>query len=282
MINLFANWKIIPGQAGIMGNDVSGGYGIANQFLILSIFLIIFALLLIGVFAYYLVQFNKTKDAVVTLKNKPLIIGTFVLQIIPIIIGILLLLFWSFPAEIFGTAGNNGDVWFATYLGLAIPAFVMLIATIVIMWVCLQKYAVGFSNNKIFFIGEMIPYSKIKKIVKDTTTGNLYINYIQGKRTLKKQKYSLESVLGQFILANISLTGHQVEEIDQKTFVESFESSESFENPVIVEESKPAVKKTIAKKATSTTAKPKSTAAKKPAAKKTTTTKKTSSTTKKK
>jgi len=312
-MKLFANWDIVEGKAGILGNDISGNYGVANQFLILAIVLVIFALLLVGVFTYYLIEFNKTKDTVVTLKNRPLIITTFVLQIIPVLIGIILLLFWSLPAQIFGTGPNNGDTWFATYLGLAIPGFSMLIAVIIVMWTCLHKYAVGFSNNKIFFISELIPYSKIKKIIKDTSTGNLYINFIQGKRALKKEKFSLESVLGQFILANISLTGHQVEELDQKAFVEKYESNENFdkeevvieeveviEAPVIVEEVQPAevvVKKTTVKKTTTTkpkttttkkttttakkAVKPKTAAAKKPVVKKTTTTK-TSSTTKKK
>jgi hypothetical protein len=248
MNQLFANWQII-GDNGIYVDGES-----AYQFLVLGIAMLLISFFLIAIFAYYLWSFNK-REVEMKMMNKPLINITFVLPSISFILGIILLLFWSIPATIFG---DNGDTLFASYVSIAIIGFIILVVNIVTMWIWLPKFAIGLTKNQILFVGDYIPYSKITKIIKDDK--DLYINYTLGKRTLKKQKFSLSSVFGQFLLANAeSVIGYQVEEISQAEYVESFTINEDFENQKVVEETKTVSVKEIVSEPTTKVIKKKST-----------------------
>jgi flagellar basal body-associated protein FliL len=193
--------------------------GTANtQLFILTIILAAVWFLLTAMFIYYLIQFKKTK-AQAKMYGWPLIGTIGGCSLIIFICWVLNLPFYLHAESIFGA--DQAQTAFSTVVALTVIGFVALLVIMIGMWFFIAQFAVALTNSEILFIGEKIKYSKITKIVKDNKKAAVYINYKQGNRTHKRQKFYLKSVLGQFILKNAKLTGHEVETGDESAYFKS-------------------------------------------------------------
>jgi len=219
MNNLLTNWKV--GEKDMLYIDGAKG----TQFIVLGAILIAISLILVIMFAAYFARFKKAESSA-KIMNTGKVATTFVLPVVSSIIGIFLILFAAIPGKIFGQDAT--DAIFGAYLGMSIPGYILAFLTIVLMWIWIPQYGISFDKEKINFVGDMIPYSKIVNFVKDEETGKVYINYTNNKNHLKRQAYPLGSVFGQFILANAELAQKEVTELNEKEFIAEFESTENF------------------------------------------------------
>jgi len=128
------------------------------------------------------------------------------------------LVFYTQPSAIFKQDGATAQ---GVIIAVIVIGFVALAVIMLMLWFFLPYYGIAFDDESIMFMGEAIPYYKITKIIKDTKSGNIYVNYTQGKRAHKKQKFCSTSVFGQFILANAALTGVEVTHEDELTYYKS-------------------------------------------------------------
>ncbi|WP_169835696.1 hypothetical protein [Mesoplasma lactucae] len=193
-----------------------------TQFLILGVVLAVVWALLTGMVLFYLYKFKKVQ-AKEKLYGKPMLFTTLGLGLVVLLMWILILAFWSKPESIF----KNADKAYSALIAVTVIGFVALAVAVVLLWVKLPDYGIAFTDDEILFLGESIPYNKITKIVKDTKTGNVYVNYLQGKRAHKKQKFSSTSVFGQFVLANAEITGHKVSEEDELKYFKSLANADA-------------------------------------------------------
>ncbi|AGR41928.1 hypothetical protein [Spiroplasma diminutum] len=73
-------------------------------------------------------------------------------------------------------------------------------------------------DEKISTLGEAIKLSKIQKIIEDDEKSAVYVNYLEGKRTLKKIKFSKKTAIGIYFLEVASKTGIKPEKGNQISY----------------------------------------------------------------
>lgn len=213
MLSLYAQWSE---DGRIAKNDFTAN----QQLLVLGIILAVVWLLLSAMFAYYLWQFRKTETKA-RIFGWPLIIGATGLSAVMLVCWILNMVFYLNAEKIFTTP----NIALNTVIALFAIGYAALIVLMVGIWFFISRFAVGLDDEKILFIGEKIAYSRITKVIKDEKKHALYINYTQGRRNHKRQKFNLNSVTGQFMLKNIALTGHKAEIGDENEYFKNIISN---------------------------------------------------------
>lgn len=198
-------------------NQLQNNGQTVTQFLVLAVVLAIVWAILSAMFSYYFSRFRKL-PAKEKIYGKASLLITLSLGVVVLIAWILVLVFYTQPSAIFKTDGVTAQ---GAIIAVIVIGFVALVAVMLMMWFFLPYYGIAFDDESIVFMGEAIPYYKITKIIKDTKTSNVYVNYTQGKRTHKKQKFRSTSVFGQFILANAALTGVEVTHEDELAYYKS-------------------------------------------------------------
>ncbi|AUM62470.1 hypothetical protein [Spiroplasma monobiae] len=180
-----------------------------NNLMLLSIILLL-VIPLASISAWYLtIKFKKNKSEI-KFVNTPVLATMLTLQITSIITAILSLLFYlGFIIEI----PANEE--------LALTMMIVFIVLSVVLSAAWFSMVIFFSNQIWFYIdkeegklvtlGENIKLSKITKIIEDESKSAVYINYLEGKRTLKKLKFSKTTTIGMYFLENASATGFKVE-----------------------------------------------------------------------
>lgn len=208
----------------INGNKLLNNAGEQNnQFLILGVVLAVVWGILALMFSYYLMRFKNT-PAKEKIYGKPMLWTTLGLGVVILLCWILILVFWKQPTKIFGD--GDGQSAYGAIVSLVVIGFVCLAAVMLMMWFFLPYYGIAFDEEQILFMGEAIAYNKITKIIKDTKTGDVFVNYAQGKRTHKKQKFKSTSVFGQFILANAALTGNDISVEDELAYFKTMSQND--------------------------------------------------------
>ncbi|WP_026389678.1 hypothetical protein [[Acholeplasma] multilocale] len=208
---------------------------VSTNLLILGVILLAVSTLIAIMMTYYVYKF-------VTAKSKAKIIGKnllFVLvgmYIVQLALAISVIAIYSNADEIFTTESSA----LGTIVALIAVGFVFLIATVVLLWFALPKFGIAFDEKQISFMGESIGYSKITKVIDDETKGAVYINYLQGKRTNKRQKISKSSMFGPFVIKNIELTGHKIEKGNADEY---FKNMAALAKKAEIEKEKEIVKK---------------------------------------
>ena len=219
----------------IVDNKLQNNGQTVTQFLILAVVLAIVWAILGAMFSYYFSRFKKL-PAKEKIYGKASLLTTLSLGVVVLVAWILVLVFYTQPSAIFNTDASAAQ---GAIIAVTVIGFVALVAVMLMMWFFLPYYGIAFDDESIVFMGEAIPYHKITKIIKDTKTSNIYVNYTQGKRTHKKQKFRSTSVFGQFILANAALTGVEVTHEDELAYYKSLVQGQKVEqkpDDVVVDE----------------------------------------------
>ncbi|ATZ16545.1 hypothetical protein JN01_0245 [Entomoplasma freundtii] len=194
------NWMVADFVNGRLGIDGNQNTSILTLFIIMALV----SALLTGASIYYLYQFIRTvaKSKII---GYPMIITFYGLEFIALLSWILGLAFFCDAEKIFTTAKMAQD----TEIALLVIGFVALFSSMALMWLLLPKFGMAFTNDSIIYIGESIAYSRIQAIIIDNEKEAIYINYQQTKRSFKRQKFSLKSVEGQFVLAHAAESGFE-------------------------------------------------------------------------
>ncbi|AUF83686.1 hypothetical protein CXP39_02655 [Mesoplasma syrphidae] len=199
----------------VNGSNQLGKDGQVNtQILILGVIVLVVSLILSLTFSKYLYDFKKN-DSKHKIYGINFIIIFAVLNAIAIFSGILGMILFSNAKSIFGANSNidNGaNVAFAVIVTILAIGFAVIIGSSVLLWFGIYKFGIALDKEKVLFIGEKILYSKITKIIDDK--GKIYINYLQGIRTNKRFKLSKSSVMGQWFIQNVLVTGHSIEKMN--------------------------------------------------------------------
>ncbi|WP_339029565.1 hypothetical protein [Spiroplasma endosymbiont of Cantharis nigra] len=180
----------------------------ASNLLILSIVLLTVAPLS-SVYSWYLTGLFKTNKSEVKFANK-LLVGIMIgLQILSIVAAVMSLVFY-----------------FIDLKSLTMSLFIVCIVISFVTSAIWFSMVLFFSNQLWFYIddekivtlGESIKLSKIQKIIEDDEKSAVYVNYLEGRRTIKKIKFSKKTALGIYFLENASKTGVNPEKGDEVTY----------------------------------------------------------------
>lgn len=193
-------WMDISFIDGRLGKDGSQN----TSFLIWFITMALVATILIGLVCYYFYQFQKTK-AKAKIIGWSMLGAFFALEGVATLCWILGLVFFCEAEQIFDTPTIAQN----TIIVLLVIGFLALFVGMLLMWVFLPKFAIALTDSKIVYLGESVAYDRIQGIIVDNKKQAIYVNYQQTKRTFKRQKFSLKSVEGQFMLAHAKDTGHE-------------------------------------------------------------------------
>ncbi|WP_031543042.1 hypothetical protein [Mesoplasma photuris] len=191
-------------------NFLKTASGSDSPLLLISIIILIVTVILGAAFTYYFLNFKKNPAKAKIFGTKLLIS----LLVSSILIAILSTLGIALTATAKIVFDSNATTAFATILAIVIAAGVILLANVISLWFALPKFGISMDEEKISFMGEAIPYKRIVSVIEDDSKNAVYINYTQGTRTSKRQKFSKGTMFGQFILKNAELTGHKVEKGD--------------------------------------------------------------------
>ncbi|ALD66147.1 hypothetical protein [Spiroplasma cantharicola] len=178
-----------------------------SNLLILSIVLLTVAPLS-SIYSWYLTLQFKTNKSEVKFANKLWVSIMITLQFLSIASSIMSIVFYFIDLNLSQT--------------LFIVCIVIAFATSAI-WFSMVLF---FSNQiwfymdeeKIVTLGESIKLSKIQKIIEDDQKSAVYVNYLEGRRTIKKVKFSKKTALGIYFLENASKTGVTPEKGDQVSY----------------------------------------------------------------
>ncbi|WP_339034566.1 hypothetical protein [Spiroplasma endosymbiont of Cantharis rufa] len=180
----------------------------ASNLLVLSVVLLIVAPLS-SIYSWYLTSLFKTNKSEVKFANKLLVGITIGLQILSILGAVMSLVFYfidlkSLTKSLFITciviAFVSSAIWFSMVLFFSNQ-----------LWFYID-------DEKIVTLGESIKLSKIQKIIEDDEKSAVYVNYLEGRRTIKKIKFSKKTALGIYFLENASKTGVNPEKGDEATY----------------------------------------------------------------
>ncbi|WP_342258525.1 hypothetical protein [Spiroplasma endosymbiont of Dioctria linearis] len=180
----------------------------ASNLLILSIVLLTVAPLS-SIYSWYLTGLFKTNKSEVKFANK-LLVGIMIgLQIVSIVAAVMSLVFY-----------------FIDLKSLTMSLFIVCIVISFVTSAIWFSMVLFFSNQLWFYIddekivtlGESIKLSKIQKIIEDDEKSAVYVNYLEGRRTIKKIKFSKKTALGIYFLENASKTGVNPEKGDEVTY----------------------------------------------------------------
>ncbi|QBQ07478.1 hypothetical protein SGLAD_v1c02790 [Spiroplasma gladiatoris] len=101
------------------------------------------------------------------------------------------------------------------FIGLC---FALIITWFTLLFFLPQRVWVFFTEDKLYIFDKGIKKQKIINIVNDMSKGNIYINYTEGKTSLKKIAIPALSSTGTFIFANAPIEGIEVVEGSQADF----------------------------------------------------------------
>ncbi|WP_338985410.1 hypothetical protein [Spiroplasma endosymbiont of Diplazon laetatorius] len=178
-----------------------------NNLLILSIVLLLI-IPLASISSWYLtIKFKKSKSEV-KFANIGLLSGMFVLQGLSITTAVLSLL------SCLGILIPNESDLNETLLIVFIVVSIVLSAAWFLMVIFFSNQIWFYIDNeegKLVTLGETIKLSKITKIIEDDEKSSVYVNYLEGRRTLKKIKFSKKTTIGMYFLENASKTGFKSE-----------------------------------------------------------------------
>ncbi|WP_339021393.1 hypothetical protein [Spiroplasma endosymbiont of Atherix ibis] len=185
-----------------------------NNLLVLSIVLLLI-IPLASISSWYItIKFQKSKSEI-KFANKILVSTMLSFQIISIFTSILVLL--SYLGIL---ASNNTSlsqtlviVFIVVSLLLSAAWFIMVIFFSNQIWFYVEK-----EEGKLITLGETIKLSKVTKIIEDDEKSAVYINYLEGKRTLKKLKFSKNTTIGMYFLENVEKIGFTLEKGTELTY----------------------------------------------------------------
>ncbi|WP_338970463.1 hypothetical protein [Spiroplasma endosymbiont of Labia minor] len=202
MSNLFAN--------GFFNN----GQWSENKYLIINAVAISLNVLLLMYFVYLVFKFNKNNSEY-KIKNR-LIIGLLLSgMVIAIVLSAFLFILYTKGESILsGTISEINDTASALFISLSTIACVITFAVLIITWFTIYYVLISFEEDKIQFTGEFIAYNRIIKLINDENRGKVYIIFRQGRRGVRKLKYSKSTVVGAFMLENLEKSGHKFEVTD--------------------------------------------------------------------
>ncbi|ATZ17475.1 hypothetical protein ELUMI_v1c07530 [Williamsoniiplasma luminosum] len=174
--------------------------------LAMGIILLCASLIIIGAFIYYLFQFKQRKSET-SIRSSLMIYLMIAISLVVTILGITGIVMYT-QKEVLNIENNLLGIM----IGIYAAGFITLVGLMIFIWFGINKFAISLTDESILFIGEKIDYSKILKIIKDDSKNAVYINYVQGKRSYRRQKFSLNSAFGVWIVKYSELTGHKVED----------------------------------------------------------------------
>ncbi|AHI52632.1 hypothetical protein [Spiroplasma culicicola] len=164
----------------------------------------------------YVLLFRYKKSTDKKLANKwfiTLILGLQFASLISVVLG------WMFLFGEFILPGNDG----ADLAQILCITFIVLTYSFTATWYLLmflvpQYCFIIFEEDKIGILGAFIKNEKIIKIIDDEKTKRVYINYLEGRTTLKKLSISKSLVLGQFFVETAPEFGLKIEQTNQLDF----------------------------------------------------------------
>ncbi|ATQ35737.1 hypothetical protein MENTO_v1c06050 [Mesoplasma entomophilum] len=159
----------------------------SSKFLIMSIVLIGISLLLLLTLAFYYYQFRKldTKS-----KKYGLVLPIITVSLISIseIMGIITAVIYK-PDLL----NSNTGAIITTVIGM-----ICIAGSVISLFFFIPYYGVALTKDSINLIGEKIDNKNIVKIISDTRTPYIFVFYKQGKRVIKKVKFSTKMVDASF------------------------------------------------------------------------------------
>ncbi|ALX71127.1 hypothetical protein STURO_v1c08760 [Spiroplasma turonicum] len=103
-------------------------------------------------------------------------------------------------------------------------SYLLIVLLYVILFFFSQYIWVLFDDNKLITLAEKINYEKITKIVDDVDSNkNVYLNFVEGTRRLRKIKFAKSTLIGSFFLENAKFSGVEPEQISQSEFINDLE-----------------------------------------------------------
>ncbi|PPE05288.1 hypothetical protein [Williamsoniiplasma lucivorax] len=205
-------------------DDVLSSNGLDGNtpLLILGIILMVASIIILGMFVYYLYQFKQRK-AKVKIKNPIMIYIVIAILAVVLILGIIGVVLFTQSHAIFydqlkPDTNYGADTAVIALIVVYVFGYIGLFGVMVFIWFGLNKFAISFTDDEIMFLGEKIEYAKITKIVQDNTKNAVYINFAQGKRSYRRQKFSLNSSIGAWVVKHADLSGHPVEIGDEDEY----------------------------------------------------------------
>ncbi|ASP28595.1 hypothetical protein SCORR_v1c08230 [Spiroplasma corruscae] len=189
----------------------------SNQMLIMSALCLLIICIPTLLMYYYFIFYLKTKN-----KSKFLSKLSFSLIHLVIVFGLI--------CSIISLVFIKADIIDANTDSIIVIAFLVLafISTALFYFVifCYSQYIwVVFDGEKIVTLSEKINYSSITKIVLDTNSNYLYINFLEGTRKNRRIKYNKNTLTGAFIIQEIEKeTNLKIENIDQKEYSAELEA----------------------------------------------------------
>ncbi|AOG60188.1 hypothetical protein SHELI_v1c02330 [Spiroplasma helicoides] len=195
----------------LLASWTSGHLDQTNMLLIAVVQLVI---VFIPVAYGVLLVFNYKKSPGKKLVNKLNFSILWVLPIISLILSSVGLVIY-FGENIFDDPDQaNTYAW--TLIGICFA----LIAVWYALSIYMQPHVwASFEEEQILFYGGSIKRLKVKKFIVDKSVNKIYINFIEGRSSLKKYSYQLGTLMGEFILKNASELNYQVEEGNEKDYL---------------------------------------------------------------
>ncbi len=182
----------------------------ASNLLILSIVLLTVAPLS-SVYSWYLTGLFKTNKSEVKFANKLLVGIMICLQILSIVAAVMSLVFYFIDLKSKSLSNSLFIVCIVISFVTSAIWFSMVLFFSNQLWFYID-------DEKIVTLGESIKLSKIQKIIEDDEKSAVYVNYLEGRRTIKKIKFSKKTALGIYFLENASKTGVNPEKGDEVTY----------------------------------------------------------------
>ncbi|QEH61590.1 hypothetical protein SCHIN_v1c03930 [Spiroplasma chinense] len=185
----------------------------ASNFLILLIVSLLAVVLPLAVFVKYCINIKRSENKKVI--NKLFVvflISTSVASLATCIVGWIFFYGKSFSAEM------DPDLAWEMTLSMIVVTYALCCVWYMILLFIPQKIWIELKEEGIGFPGMDIKAEKIINIINDEESKKLYINYLEGKRKLKKISIPRSTVLGQFLLENSSIVGVTIEVKDQLEF----------------------------------------------------------------
>ncbi|AUB31351.1 hypothetical protein [Spiroplasma floricola] len=185
-----------------------------NNLLVLSVVLLLI-IPLASISSWYItIKFQKSKSEV-KFANKILVSTMLSFQIISILTSILVLL--SYLGVLVSNDASLSQTLTIVFIVLSVVLsaawFIMVIFFSNQIWFYIET-----EEGKLITLGETIRLSKVTKIIEDDEKSAVYINYLEGKRNLKKLKFSKKTTIGMYFLENVEKMGFALEKGTEITY----------------------------------------------------------------
>ncbi|QHX36468.1 hypothetical protein [Spiroplasma sp. BIUS-1] len=211
-----------------------------NNLLIISIVLLLVTPLSSISSWFITMKFKKTKSEI-KFSSNPLLSTLITIQLLSIASSLLSLFSY------FGLLAKEEDT--ARILLIVFVVFAAVLSAIWFSMVIFFSNQIWFyiekEEDKLVTLGETIKLSKIVKIIEDDEKSAVYVNYLEGKRTLKKIKFSKKTTIGMYFLEIAEKTGVKPEKGNESDY---FKEEVAKIRQAALQTSKPEVKKQDVKK----------------------------------